>query len=161
MSTKIASDTQGLDENWPLPAERALIVWDDPDDRFPLGRVAVGSTDAQNPVPNDSKGYRYSGGAAYVERRNLSGKSQYRYVLEDFYTLSCVYGIRPHIVHLAFCNIAEFQDLTVEMGFGPDVGEPGHRPDRGFGRCVSNKPPLKTATYRGFRHVWFIREDAE
>ena len=52
----------------------------------------------------------YSGGGAYVARREWRGKRQLEAVLFDFFMLTVEYGFDAKLVHQAFLDIDEYRE---------------------------------------------------
>ena len=83
-----------------MKAKEALILWD----TKPTPRVKV------TELGNDDHRLLYSGGAAYVARREWRGKRQLEAVLFDFFVLTVEYGIDAKLVHQAFLSIDEYRE---------------------------------------------------
>ena len=151
-----------------MKAAHTLIAWnpngDDPPFRgaAPAGSIGIGPLYFEHDGNGDwSRPYRCSGGAAYTERRKLSGIVQQHQVMLDWYQLVYSYGIEPYLAHLAFLEIDEYQDVIKDMGCGPAKGERGHDPNIPYGRSVTTELPRVRILRRGdVTHFWpeYIKE---
>ena len=107
-----------------ISARRAIIAWNSerPSRSAPEGAVGIGPYFGKG-EPDWTEPYDYSGGAAYVFRRELSGVEQDFHVMRDFHMLVCRYGLDPRVLHRAFLEIEEFRaimgamaDDTIDLG---------------------------------------------
>lgn len=140
-----------------MKAANALIAWTSAGDQqgsVPPGSVAIG------PYPEEGEGdwtdgYPYTWRAAEVAGPSHSRAKQEHEVLRDFYRLVYLYGVHPYVAHRAMLHIDEYQDITKEMGAGPDKGELGHDPNVGYGRSTRYPVPKVVERRIGASvHVW-------
>lgn len=141
-----------------IKASEALIAWNKADDqldgRGPPGSIAVGRL-LNKDEPNWTQPYMYSGGAAMTSRRMMSGAEQQFRVMRDWYELVYGFGLDPYVVHTAFLEIEEYQQIIKKMGMGPDKGEDGHDPEVGYGRAIDRPaPPIEVKRIGNSLHVW-------
>ncbi len=102
-----------------MKAKDALIAWTPPQwDRPTRGQIAVGpllsKEDRDWTTP-----FAMTGGAAWVDRRKMTGLEAKAAVLVDFHTLVIVHGLDPHVVHRAFLAIDEYRD-SIDPDSVPD-----------------------------------------
>lgn len=100
-----------------MKARDALIAWtparhtDDP----MAGKVKVGPL-LRDSDPDWTRPYSSTGGAAFVERRSMTGHTSTMMVFVDFHTLVVGDGLDPNVVHEAFLAIDEFAETI-----SPDI----------------------------------------
>jgi hypothetical protein len=128
-----------------MKAKEVLIAWNDAKDesrggKAPPGSIAVGPL-LQSDERDWTDPYWKTGGAAYMDRRQLFGMPQQFAVMRDFYVLVYSYGLHPYVVHRAFLHIDEFQAAIKACGLGPDEGELWHDCNVCYGRCVDYSVP--------------------
>lgn len=143
-----------------MKANNVLIAWNGNDAEYysrqdaPPGSVAVGPL-LRSGDADWTHAYMMTGGAAEMDRRQMSGVTQRFHVMRDWYELVYGYGLHPFVVHTAFLHIEEYQDIIKEMGMGPGKGEFGHDPEVGYGRSVSYAiPEIEVNRYGDSVHVW-------
>ena len=92
-----------------MKAADALIFWDIPSPDHPKGKILIVAYGKDGFEPGQGE-YAFSGGAAYVHRRNLKGYEQLAYVFGDFNHLAVHYGIDPALLHEEFLKIDEYRE---------------------------------------------------
>ena len=141
-----------------IKAKDAIIAWNGADGEMsakpPAGAIAIGPL-LQKDEGDWASGYQLTGGAANTDRRDMSDADQKFHVMRDWYELVYGYGLHPFVVHTAFLQIQEYQEITKEMGMGPAKGEPGHDPEVGYGRAVDYPvPEIEIGRIGKSMHVW-------
>lgn len=86
----------------------ALIAWTPVGfDKKTDGMVAVGHLVGKY-EPDWTAPYAYTGGAAYIDVRNMSGNESLAKIFIDFHSMIVRDGIDPQVAHKAFLNIDEY-----------------------------------------------------
>ena len=115
-----------------MKAKEAMIAWTPAFfEKYPtVGQVKVGPLLKKGDV-DWTKGYPFSGGAAEVTTRELTGDAALRQLFIEFNTLVVRDGIDPLVAHKAFLAIDEYA-----QHISPDI--PGARDGE---NSPLNKPP--------------------
>ena len=94
-----------------MKAHEALIAWTPADFDSPTaGQVKVGALTIPS-GPDWTAPYRFTGGAAFVDRRSWRGDKSVRMLFVEFNTLVVRDGIDPKVAHEAFLAIEEYAEV--------------------------------------------------
>ena len=104
-----------------MKAKDALIAWTPVSASLhhasTRGKVKVGPLIGDDD-PDWTALYGYTGGAAWVDRRNMEEWQLIAAVFIDFQTLVISYGMDPKVVHEAFLEIDEYAERIAPDQFG-------------------------------------------
>jgi hypothetical protein len=108
-----------------MKAHEAMIAWTPARFSQPnapywntRGQVKVGpllhTDDGGNRDRDWTKGFAYTGGAAFTDRRKLRGDASAKMLLVDFVDMVVRDGIDPLVAHRAFMAIDEYRNSVAE-----------------------------------------------
>lgn len=94
-----------------MKASEALIAWTPVycEDSPAAGQIKIGRL-LDNMAPDWTSGFKFTGGAAYVERRNLEGWQAIALTFIDFHSIVLRDGIYPQLAHKEFLKIDEYAE---------------------------------------------------